>query len=97
MIKFAYIICIDRYLKVEELPTGKGIADVVFLPNRDTALPAMIVELKWEKTAETAIEQIKNRNYPAILNGYCGEVVLVGINYDDRTKEHTCRIEKINI
>ncbi len=97
VIKFAYIICIDRYLKVEELPTGKGIADVVFLPNRDTALPAMIVELKWEKTAETAIEQIKNRNYPAILNGYCGEVVLVGINYDDRTKEHTCRIEKINI
>ena len=97
VIKFAYIICIDRYLKVEELPTGRGIADVVFLPNRDTALPAMIVELKWEKTAETAIEQIKNRNYPAILNGYCGEVVLVGINYDDRTKEHTCRIEKINI
>ena len=57
----------------------------------------MIVELKWDKTAETAIEQIKNRNYPAILNGYCGEVVLVGINYDDRTREHACRIEKIHI
>ena len=97
VIKFAYIICVDYYLKVEELPTGRGIADVVFLPNRDTALPAMIVELKWDKTAETAIEQIKNRNYPAILNGYCGEVVLVGINYDDRTREHACRIEKIHI
>ena len=46
VIKFAYIICIDYYLKVEELPTGKGIADVVFIPKRDTALPAMIVELK---------------------------------------------------
>ena len=41
--------------------------------------------------------QIKNRNYPAILNGYCGEVVLVGINYDEKTKKHACRIEKIYI
>ena len=97
MIKFAYIICIDRYLKVEELPTGKGIADVVFLPNHDTALPAMIVELKWDKRTETAIEQILNRKYPAILNGYCGDIVLVGINYDEKTKEHTCKIERINI
>ena len=46
VIKFAYIVCIDYYLKVEELPTGKGIADVVFIPKRDTVLPAMIVELK---------------------------------------------------
>lgn len=97
VIKFAYIVCVDYYLKVEELPTGKGVADVVFIPNRDTALPAMIVELKWDKGADTAIEQIKANKYPTILSGYCGEVVLVGINYDDKTKEHNCKIEKINV
>ncbi len=97
VIKFAYIICIDYYLKVEELPTGKGIADVVFIPKRDTALLAMIVELKWNETSESALEQIKKRNYPAILNGYVGEMVLVGINYDEKTKNHSCKIERIEL
>ena len=97
VIKFAYIVCIDYYLKVEELPTGHGIADVVFIPKRDTSLPAMIVELKWNEAAESAIDQIKDRNYPAVLNGYGGELVLVGINYDQKTKEHSCKIERINI
>ncbi len=97
VIKFAYIICIDYYLKVEELPTGKGIADVVFIPKRDTSLPAMIVELKWNETCESALEQIKKRNYPAILDGYVGEMVLVGINYDEKTKNHSCNIERIEL
>ena len=97
VIKFAYIICIDYYLKVEELPTGKGIADVVFIPKRDTSLPAMIVELKWNETSESALEQIKKRNYPAILNGYVGEMVLVGINYDEKSKNHSCKIERVSI
>ena len=57
----------------------------------------MIVELKWNEAAESAIDQIKDRNYPAVLNGYGGELVLVGINYDQKTKEHSCKIEKINI
>ena len=97
VIKFAYIICIDYYLKVEELPTGHGIADVVFLPKRDTALPAMIVELKWDKSVDSAIEQIKEKRYPSVLSGYAGEMVLVGINYNEKTKEHSCKIEKISI
>ena len=95
VIKFAYIICIDYYLEVEELPTGHGIADVVFIPKRDTALPAMIVELKWNKTAESAIQQIKENNYPELMSDYVGEMILVGINYDVETKEHSCKIEKI--
>ena len=97
VIKFAYIVCIDYYLKVEELPTGKGIADVVFIPKRDTSLPAMIVELKWNESADSAIEQIKKRNYPSILKGYVGEIVLVGINYNKKTQEHNCKIEKNEI
>ena len=46
VIKFAYIAAVDQYLKVEELPSGKGIADVVYLPKRRSMLPALIVELK---------------------------------------------------
>ena len=97
VIKFAYIICVDYYLKVEELPTGHGIADVVFIPKRDTSLPAMIVELKWNKTAEGAIKQIKENHYPELLSDYVGEMMLVGINYNEETKEHSCKIEKIRI
>ena len=97
VIKFAYIICIDYYLKVEELPTGKGIADVVFVPKRDTSLPAMIVELKWNESSESAIAQIKEKNYPSLLSEYSGEMVLVGVNYNVKTKEHSCKIENIEI
>ena len=97
VIKFAYIICIDYYLKVEELPTGQGIADVVFIPKQDTSLPVMIVELKWNKAADSAIQQIKEKRYPAILEGYVGEMVIVGINYDTKTKEHSCKIERIDL
>ena len=97
VIKFAYIVCIDYYLKVEELPTGHGIADVVFLPKRDTSLPAMIVELKWNQTAEGAIKQIKEKNYPSLISEYTGDIMLVGINYDEDTKKHSCKIEKIKM
>ncbi len=97
VIKFAYIVCIDYYLKVEELPTGHGIADVVFLPKRDTSLPAMIVELKWSQTAEGAIKQIKEKDYPSLISEYTGDILLVGINYDEDTKKHSCKIEKIKM
>lgn len=97
VIKFAYIVCIDYYLKVEELPTGHGIADVVFLPKRDTSLPAMIVELKWNQTAKGAIKQIKEKNYPILISEYTGDILLVGINYDEDTKKHSCKIEKIKM
>ena len=69
----------------------------MFIPKRDTSLPAMIVELKWNETSESALKQIKKRNYPAILNGYTGEMVLVGINYDVKTQDHSCKIERIEI
>ena len=95
VIKFAYIVCVDRYLKIEELPSGKGIADVVFLPKKNTDYPAIVIELKWNKTDEAAIAQIKNKRYPVILKDYAGEILLVGINYNAKSKEHSCRIEKI--
>lgn len=95
VIKFAYVAAIDQYLKMEELPSGKGIADVVYLPKKKSLLPALIVELKWDKTAGGALEQMKDRNYPAVLKDYGGEIVMVGINYDSKMKVHTCQIEHL--
>lgn len=94
-VKFAYIVCIDKYMKVEELASGKGLADVVYIPKSDTALPALVIELKWEENADNAIDQIKKKDYPAVLKDYFGEIILVGINYDSNTNEHTCKIERI--
>lgn len=92
VVKMAYISCVDQYAKVEELPSGHGIADVVFLPRRRSTLPAMIVELKWNKNAQGAIKQIKDKNYPKLLTNYGGRIVLVGVNYDEDTKAHSCVI-----
>jgi len=95
VIKFAYIAAVDQYLKVEELPSGKGIADVVYLPKQKSMLPALVIELKWNKSSEGAIRQIKEKNYPAVLKDYGGEVVIAGISYDAKKKEHSCVIERV--
>ena len=95
VIKFAYISCVDTYQRVEELPTGKGVADVVYIPNRTSNLPALVVELKWNKSDKAALNQIKEKEYPSALKDYVGEIVLVGINYDENKKAHTCAIEKV--
>lgn len=95
VIKFAYIVCVDQYLKIEEMPSGHGVADVVFLPKKRSRFPAMIVELKWNKTAAAALEQIRDRKYPELLLDYEGDIVLAGISYDEITKKHECRIERL--
>lgn len=78
------------------MPAGEGAADIVFLPRQKYAdKPAMIVELKWNQSVKAAIDQIYDRNYPAVLAHYTGELLLVGISYDRKTKVHSCRIEKI--
>ena len=76
-----------------EMPTGKGFADVVYLPRRNVDKPALVVELKWNKSAEGAIAQIQKRKYASWIENYTGEILLVGISYDEK-KGHTCRIEK---
>ena len=93
-VRYAYITCVDQYIRIEELPSGHGCADLVYIPKRRSSLPAMIIELKWNKTAEGAISQIKNRNYPAALKGYGGKLLLVGISYNEKTKVHNCVIER---
>ena len=78
-----------------ELPGGKGFADLVFVPRkRYQDKPALVVELKWDKTAEGALAQIKDKEYCRSLEEYQGNLLLVGINYNKKTKEHVCRIEE---
>jgi len=97
VIQLAYFSYKKYYLKLEELPAGHGYADIVYLPKPREMVPALIVELKWNQTADSAIDQIKDRNYPAVLNGYQGEILLVGINYCKDTpagqRQYTCKIE----
>ena len=76
-----------------ELPSGKGFADVVYLPKRNVDRPALVVELKWKKSAGGALRQIKEREYASWIKGYTGDILLVGINYDE-TKGHECVIER---
>ena len=78
---------------IMELPSGKGYADVVYLPKRGIGRPALVVELKWNKSARGAIAQIKDRQYAAWIADYTGDILLVGINYDKKSKEHACLIE----
>ncbi len=95
IIKFAYISAVDDYVQIQELPSGKGYADVVFIPKKTSDKPAMVIELKWNKEADTAIKQIKENNYPQLIKNLSGDIVLVGINYDEKSKKHECKIEKI--
>ncbi len=94
VIKYAYLATVGQYIKVEEMPSGKGIADVVFIPMPVSRQPALIVELKWNKTSGGAIQQIKDKKYAAVLKPYADNLLLVGINYDEKTGKHTCLIEK---
>ncbi len=96
-IGLAYYSARKDYKIIRELPTGRGFADVVFLPLPKTGKPALIIELKVNKSAETALQQIKYRGYTQALEGYAGEILLVGISYDkdNNNKPHSCEIEKL--
>jgi len=94
VVTYAYMLANAYYVVIREMPAGKGFADIAYLPVGNNK-PAMVVELKFNKTVNTALDQIKNKNYPEALQNYSGEILLVGINYDKETKKHTCRIEKI--
>ena len=89
----AYYTATSKYTIVKELPTGRGFADIGFIP-LDRKDPAMIVELKYDKDAESAIKQIKNKNYPKVFENYLENLLLVGVNYDKSTKVHECLVEK---
>jgi hypothetical protein len=97
VLTIAYLSTMQYYFKpIRELPAGRGFADFVFLPKPEYRgdYPALVVELKWNKKVQTAMQQIKERKYPLSILNYTGNILLVGINYDKDNKEHQCLIEK---
>jgi hypothetical protein len=94
VIRLAYYNAINDYTIIRELPSGMGFADIVFIPRKLSNKPAMVVELKYNKDAQSAIRQIKEKKYVKSLEEYQGNLLLVGINYDKETKTHECVIEE---
>ena len=101
VIKRAYFSYGNEYVMFEELPAGAGYADIVYLPKKDSMLPILVIELKWNQSAEGAIRQIQDRQYPEAFRGYGSEILLVGISYDKEAeagkRRHHCKIEKYRL
>ena len=96
VLTIAYLSSMKYYFKpIRELPTGRGFADFVYLPKPEYRedYPALVVEMKWNQKAVTAIEQIKEKRYPESLKQYTGDLLLAGISYNKKTKEYQCKIE----
>jgi len=96
VLSLAYYSARKTYTIERELAAGKGYADLVFKPRANNTNPAMIIELKYNHSTEEALDQIKNNQYADCLKDYRGEILLVGVNYDKKTKKHSCKIEKIS-
>lgn len=101
-LSIAYYSARDEYIMEREFATGKGFADIVLLPRKNVNKPAIIVELKYKDNTQGALEQIKRRNYPAKVAEYTGDILLVGVNYENDSKsenykKHSCVIEKYKI
>ena len=94
VLSIAYYYAKNDYIMHRELAIGKGFADIVLIPRKNVDSPAIIIELKVNKDADSAIDQIRRKEYPAKVEEYADRLLLVGINYDRETKQHTCRIEK---
>lgn len=92
----AYISAREDYIEIQEMPGGEGFADIVFIPRRNSGKPMMIVELKWNHTADSAIQQIKDKKYPEQISALSSsDLLFVGITYDKESKQHSCKIERL--
>ena len=94
VLSLAYYYASNDYIIHRELASGKGFADLVLIPRKNVASPAIVIELKYDKAVNTAIEQIKQRQYPAKVSQYTDNLLLVGITYERDTKQHRCCIER---
>ena len=94
VLSLAYYYASNDYIIHRELATGKGFADLVMIPRKHVESPAIILELKYNQDADTAIDQILRKQYPVKVAEYTGELLLVGINYDKKEKTHQCKITK---
>ena len=100
VLTLAYISTLKYYFKpIRELPTGRGFADFVYIPKPEYKeyYPALLVKLKWNQSVQSALDQIVKKEYPQSIIEYTNDLLLVGINYDSKAKEHTCKIERLTI
>ena len=95
-IYLSYIYALNKYTVIKEMTTGKGFADVVFIPFVPD-IPAMIIELKRNGSTESAITQIREKKYFDSLSAYSGNLLFIGVNYDENTKKHECKIEQFTL
>ena len=96
-ISLAFYFAREYYTMIRELPTGKGFADICLIPRKILMdKPAVIIELKWDKSVSGAIAQIKEKKYIDALSEYQGNLILAGINYDKKIKKHSCLVEKVD-
>ena len=96
VLSLAYYYASNDYIIHRELASGKGFADLVLIPRKNVASPAIVIELKYDKAVNTAIEQIKQKQYSAKVSQYTDNLLLVGITYERDTKQHRCCIEKLS-
>ena len=94
VLSIAYYYAHGDYIFHREFQTGKGFADLVLIPRKNVSTPAIIVELKYNNAVDTAIDQIHERRYPEKVAQYMGDIILVGISFDKKTKTHQCKIER---
>lgn len=95
VLSLAYYYAANNYIIHRELATGKGFADLVLIPRKNVDSPAIVIELKYNKAVDTALEQIKRKQYPSKVTQYTGDLLLVGITYDRDSKQHQCCIERM--
>lgn len=93
VITLCYLHARKDYMIQREAKSGKGYCDYLFIPKKADE-PAIILELKVDHSAEEALSRIKERNYMEKVSDR-KKILLVGINYNRNSKQHTCRIEKI--
>ena len=97
VLSIAYYYAKNDYIIHRELASGKGFADLVLIPRKNVDSPAIILELKVNKDADAAIDQIRRKEYPAKVLPYADRLLLVGINYVRETKQHSCKIERVKV
>ena len=95
VLSIAYYYARNDYVFHRELASGKGFADLVLIPRKNVDSPAIVLELKFNKDADSAIDQILRKQYPAKVAQYAGNLLLVGINYDKASKSHSCTIQSM--
>lgn len=95
VLTLAYYSAQKDYKMIREMTAGKGFADIILLPYKTSNKQAILLELKYNKDSNTAIDQIKDKRYPDVLKDLVDSVILVGVNYDKKRRVHDCVIEKV--